>query len=73
MLENLECAQHKSFQRGHSHHVLAENELKYCIAGVQSNRAGTGVLAQTYHFSSMTTDHQETIIDYLQQCENVMK
>ncbi len=31
------------------------------------------MLAQTYHFSSMTTEHQDTIIDFLQHCENLMK
>ncbi len=31
-----------------------------------ANRASIGVLAQTYYFLSVTTDHQDTIIDYLQ-------
>ncbi len=71
-LDDLEHAQYKSFQKDIPV-VFTENEHKYCIAGIQPNRASTGVSAQTYHFLSMTTDHQETIIDHLQQCDNMMK
>ncbi len=71
-LDDLEQAQRLSFQRGHCWHVFTENN-KYCIAGVQPNRASTGVSSQTYHFSKMKTVHQDTIIDYLQKCESLMK
>ena len=72
-LDNLEHAQGKSFQRGYSRHVFTEETHKYCIAGVQPNCAKTGVSTQTYHFSSMSTHHQDTIINYLQQCKILMK
>jgi len=71
-LDDLEQAQRVSFQRGHCRHVFTENN-KYCIAGVQPNRASTGVSSQTYHFSKMKTVHQDTIIDYIQKCESLMK
>ncbi len=82
----MELVQHKSFQRGHSCHVFTENAHKYCIAGVQPNHAKTGISSQTfhfsnktgissqtYHFSNMSNHHQDSINDYVEQCEVVMK
>ncbi len=40
---------------------------------MQQNGASTGVSSQMYHFSKMKTVHQDTIIDYLQKCESLMK
>lgn len=71
-LDDLEQAQQVSFQRGHCRHVFIENN-KYYIAGVQPNRASTGVSSQMYHFSKMKTVHQDTIIDYIKKCESLMK
>ncbi len=40
---------------------------------MQPNRAKTGISSQSHHFSNMSIHHQDTIIDYVQQCEVLMK